>query len=105
MPTVISLPNAYASLSGAAMGFVFDNKVLIIAGALDGASGFMLSILMSKAMNRIFLKVLFGAFGQVQTSAASIEELPVRQGMPEEAAMGLRAARMVIIVPGYGMGV
>ena len=105
MPTVISLLNAYAGLSGAAMGFVFDNKVLIIAGALDGASGFMLSILMSKAMNRSFLNVLFGAFGQVQTSAASIEERPVRQGMPEEAAMVLSAARMVIIVPGYGMAV
>ena len=105
MPTVIALLNSYAGLSGAAMGFVFNNKVLIIAGALDGASGFMLSILMSKAMNRSFRNVLFGAFGQDQTSAATIEGRPVRQGTPEEAAMILSAARLVIIVPGYGMAV
>jgi H+-translocating NAD(P) transhydrogenase subunit beta len=105
MPTVIALLNSYAGLSGAAMGFVFNNKVLIIAGALDGASGFMLSILMSKAMNRSFRNVLFGAFGQDHTSAATIEGRPVRQGTPEEAAMILSAARLVIIVPGYGMAV
>jgi NAD(P) transhydrogenase subunit beta len=106
MPTVISLLNSYAGLSGAAMGFVLNNKVLIIAGALDGASGLLLSIIMSRAMNRSFRNIMFGAFGQVQTGpAAEIEERPVRHGSPEEAAMLLEAARLVIIVPGYGMAV
>jgi len=105
MPTVIALLNSYAGLSGAAMGFVFDNKVLIIAGALDGASGFMLAIVMSKAMNRSFRNVLFGAFGQIQARVAEIAEKPVRTGTIEEAGMILEAARLVIIVPGYGMAV
>jgi NAD(P) transhydrogenase subunit beta len=106
MPTVISILNSYAGLSGAALGFVLDNKVLIIAGALDGSSGFLLSVIMCRAMNRSFSNVLFGAFGQVQPSAAGeIEERPVRSGSPEEAAMILDAARSVIIVPGYGLAV
>jgi NAD(P) transhydrogenase subunit beta len=106
MPTVISLLNGYAGLSAAAMGFVLDSKLLIIAGALDGSSGLILSIIMSKAMNRSFTNVLFGAFGQVQASAAAGEEVrPVRSATPEEAAAILSAANRVIVVPGYGMAV
>src|ERR1700685_979084 len=106
MPTVISLLNSYAGLSAAAMGFVLDSKLLIIAGALDGSSGFILSVIMSKAMNRSFTNVLFGAFGQVQASAAGGQEAkPVRSATPEEAAAILEAANKVVIVPGYGMAV
>ena len=105
MPTVISLLNGYAGLSASAMGFVLDSKLLIIAGALDGSSGLILSIIMSKAMNRSFSNVLFGAFGQVQTSAATGEVKPVRSATPEEAAAILSAANRVIVVPGYGMAV
>ena len=106
MPTVISLLNSYAGLSAAAMGFVLDSKLLIIAGALDGSSGLILSIIMSKAMNRSFTNVLFGAFGQVQTSAAGAKEAKtVRSATAEEAAGILAAANKVVIVPGYGMAV
>ncbi|MGH9675657.1 MAG: NAD(P)(+) transhydrogenase (Re/Si-specific) subunit beta [Candidatus Acidiferrum sp.] len=106
MPTVISLLNSYAGLSAAAMGFVLDNKLLIVAGALDGASGFILSVNMSKAMNRSFSNVLFGAFGQEQAAAASGEQArPVKSATPEEAAAILSAANKVVIVPGYGMAV
>src|SRR5580658_4485225 len=106
MPTVISLLNGYAGLSAAAMGFVLNSKLLIIAGALDGSSGLILSIIMSKAMNRSFTNVLFGAFGQVQVSSAAGEEAkPVRSATPEEAAAILSAANRVIVVPGYGMAV
>ena len=105
MPTVISLLNGYAGLSAAAMGFVLDSKLLIIAGALDGSSGLILSIIMSKAMNRSFTNVLFGAFGQVQASAAATEEAkPVRSATPEEAAAILSAANRVIVVPGLRHG-
>jgi NAD(P) transhydrogenase subunit beta len=106
MPTVISLLNSYAGLSAAAMGFVLDSKLLIIAGALDGSSGFILSVIMSKAMNRSFTNVLFGAFGQVQTAAAAaLEARTVRSATAEEAATILAAANSVVIVPGYGMAV
>jgi NAD(P) transhydrogenase subunit beta len=106
MPTVISLLNSYAGLSAAAMGFVLDSKLLIIAGALDGSSGLILSVIMSKAMNRSFTNVLFGAFGQVQaTVVAGQEEQTVRSASAEEAAGILAAANKVVIVPGYGMAV
>jgi NAD(P) transhydrogenase subunit beta len=106
MPTVISLLNSYAGLSASAMGFVLNNKLLIIAGALDGSSGFILSIIMCQAMNRSFTNVLFGAFGQVTaTTAGAIEERTVRSAQPEEAAQILEAATSVAIVPGYGMAV
>jgi NAD(P) transhydrogenase subunit beta len=106
MPTVISLLNSYAGLSAAAMGFVLDSKLLIIAGALDGSSGFILSVIMSKAMNRSFTNVVFGAFGQVQASAAAGQEAKaVRSATAEEAAAILSAANKVVVVPGYGMAV
>src|SRR5580765_1571042 len=106
MPTVISLLNSYAGLSAAAMGFVLNSKLLIIAGALDGSSGLILSVIMCKAMNWSFTNVLFGAFGQVQASAAAGQEAkPVRSATPEEAAAILAAANKVVIVPGYGMAV
>jgi NAD(P) transhydrogenase subunit beta len=106
MPTVISLLNSYAGLSGAAMGFVLGNEVLIIAGALDGSSGLLLSIIMCRAMNRSFANVLFGAFGRLEPPAATgVEERQIRSATPDEAAELLDAARSVIIVPGYGMAV
>jgi H+-translocating NAD(P) transhydrogenase subunit beta len=106
MPTVISLLNSYAGLAASAMGFVLDSKLLIIAGALDGASGLILSINMSKAMNRSFTNVLFGAFGQEQAAGAAAQTArPVRSATPEEAATILAAANKVVIVPGYGMAV
>ena len=106
MPTVISLLNGYAGLSAAAMGFVLQNKLLIIAGALDGSSGLILSVIMSKAMNRSFTNVLFGAFGQVQVAAAGGAEVkPVHSATAEEAAAILAAANKVVIIPGYGMAV
>ncbi len=106
MPTVISLLNGYAGLLAAAMGFVLQNKLLIIAGALDGSSGLILSVIMSKAMNRSFSNVLFGAFGQVQAAAAGgAEAKPVHSATAEEAAQILAAANKVVIVPGYGLAV
>ena len=106
MPTVISLLNAYAGLSAAAMGFVLNNKLLIVAGALDGSSGLILSVIMSKAMNRSFTNVLFGAFGQVQAATGAGQEAkPVKSATAEEAAAILSAANEVVVVPGYGMAV
>ena len=105
MPTVISLLNSYAGLSAAAMGFVLDNNLLIVAGALDGSSGFILSVIMCRAMNRSFTNVLFGGFGQVKTAAGKAEQKSVRSATPEEAAAILEAASSVIVIPGYGMAV
>ena len=106
MPVVVSLLNSYAGLAAAATGFAINNKVLIIAGALDGASGFFLSILMSRAMNRSFANVLFGAVGSVSAeTAAQVEAKTVIRYTPEDAVQMLRDARSVIIVPGYGMAV
>jgi H+-translocating NAD(P) transhydrogenase subunit beta len=106
MPTVISLLNSYAGFSAALLGFVLQSKVLVVAGSLDGASGFILSVIMCKAMNRSFTNVLFGAFGQVQVSAKGAkEERVVKSASPEDAASILAAANKVVIVPGYGMAV
>ncbi|HTQ86225.1 MAG TPA: NAD(P)(+) transhydrogenase (Re/Si-specific) subunit beta [Candidatus Solibacter sp.] len=106
MPTVISLLNSYAGFSAALLGFVLNSKVLVVAGALDGSSGFILSVIMCKAMNRSFTNVMFGAFGQVQAgTAAAAEQRTVRSASPEEAAGILAAASSIVIVPGYGMAV
>ncbi|HET7790696.1 MAG TPA: NAD(P)(+) transhydrogenase (Re/Si-specific) subunit beta [Gemmatimonadales bacterium] len=108
MPVVISLLNSYAGLSSAATGFVLHNNVLIIAGSLDGASGFILSILMSKAMNRSFGNVLFGAFGGEATAQAAVTgavDKTVRAISAEDAAIQLAYAKLVVVVPGYGMAV
>jgi NAD(P) transhydrogenase subunit beta len=105
MPTVVSLLNSYAGLSACAMGFVLDNHLLIIAGALDGSSGLILSIVMCRAMNRSFTNVLFGAFGQVQKTTLDAEQAAVRSATPEEAAPILDNATRMIVVPGYGMAV
>src|ERR687886_669580 len=105
MPVVISLLNSYAGLASSATGFAIGNNVLIIAGALDGASGFLLSILMSKAMNRSFANVLFGAFGSAPAASAakSAEGLTVKSIAPEDAAVQLAFAKSVIVIPGYGL--
>ncbi|HJR41840.1 MAG TPA: NAD(P)(+) transhydrogenase (Re/Si-specific) subunit beta [Gemmatimonadaceae bacterium] len=105
MPTVISILNSYAGLSAVAMGFVLDNKLLITAGALDGSSGLILSILMCRAMNRSFTNVLFGAFGSVQKAKAAKEERTYKAETVEGAAQVLEQAQNVVIIPGYGMAV
>ncbi len=106
MPTVIALLNSYAGAACAAMGFALENRLLIIAGALNASSGFILSVIMCKAMNRSFTNVLFGAFGAATaTSAAQASTKPVRSASPEDAAAILESARRVIVVPGYGMAV
>jgi len=105
MPTVISILNAYAGLSAVAMGFVLNNKLLVTAGALDGSSGLILSIIMCRAMNRSFTNVLFGAFGTVQKVVAAGEQKTWKQETPEGAAQLLEQARLVVIIPGYGMAV
>ncbi len=105
MPTVIAILNSYAGLSAVAMGFVLDNKLLITAGALDGASGLILAIIMCKAMNRSFVNVLFGAFGQVAHAQAAGEQKVYKSETAEGAAQVLEQANLVVIVPGYGMAV
>jgi NAD(P) transhydrogenase subunit beta len=105
MPTVISLLNSYAGLSASAMGFVLNNPLLIVAGALDGSSGLILSIIMCRAMNRSFTNVLFGGFGQVAAGGGAREQRPYRSASAEEAASILEAASRVVVVPGYGMAV
>jgi NAD(P) transhydrogenase subunit beta len=107
MPTVIAILNAYAGLSAAAMGFVLNNKLLIIAGALDGSSGLILSIIMCKAMNRSFANVLFGGVGAKVVKAAdgAVPARQVKTYTVEDAVTMLEDARLVIVVPGYGMAV
>lgn len=108
MPVVISLLNSYSGLAAAATGFVLNNNLLIISGALVGASGLILTKIMCKAMNRSLANVLFGGFGQEAAGGAgkSGEDYPnVKSCQPDETAMIMEAARDVIIVPGYGLAV
>jgi NAD(P) transhydrogenase subunit beta len=106
MPVVLSLLNSYAGLASAATGLVISNNVLLIAGALDGTSGFFLSMMMSRAMNRSFTNVLFGAVGAVKPGAQTqAEAKTVTRYTPEDAAYMLENAQSVIIIPGYGMAV
>jgi NAD(P) transhydrogenase subunit beta len=108
MPVVIALLNSYGGLADAAMGFVLMNKIQIITGSLDGTSGFLLSLLMCRAMNRSAVNVLFGAFGTVseeEATAATEVKGTVRSITPDETAVLFDTAHHIIIVPGYGMAV
>jgi NAD(P) transhydrogenase subunit beta len=108
MPVVIALLNSYAGLADAAMGFVLMNKIQIITGSLDGTSGFLLAMLMCRAMNRSAANVLFGAFGKVEKdeqAAAGEAKGTVRSITPDELAVVFDSARSIIVVPGYGMAV
>jgi NAD(P) transhydrogenase subunit beta len=105
MPTVISILNSYAGLAAVAMGFVLDNMLLVTAGALDGSSGFILSVIMCRAMNRSFTNVLFGAFGQVQAARAAAEQKAVKSATAQDVCDLLENASRVVVVPGYGMAV
>jgi NAD(P) transhydrogenase subunit beta len=106
MPVVISLLNSYAGLAASATGFALSNSVLIVCGALDGASGIFLSIVMSKAMNRSFTNILFGAFGQEKSNRnknARSAQKSLLGATVGDALVVLSNARSVIIVPGFGM--
>jgi H+-translocating NAD(P) transhydrogenase subunit beta len=107
MPVVISLLNSFTGLAAASTGFVLGNNVLIIAGALVGASGTLLTVLMGKAMNRSVTNVLFGAFGAIKSTTAggAAKEHNVRSVTAGDVAAMLAYANQVIIVPGYGMAV
>jgi NAD(P) transhydrogenase subunit beta len=107
MPVVISLLNAFTGLAAAATGFELENNVLIVSGALVGASGTLLTLLMSRAMNRSITNVLFGAFGQVsaQVAAAATDGGSVRSASAEDVAVMLAYAHKVVFVPGYGLAV
>ena len=105
MPTVIAILNSFAGISAAALGFVLDNRLLIVAGTLDGSSGLILGIIMSRAMNRSFTNILFGGVGATITSAAGTANKTAQVYTAEDVATILRDARSVIIAPGYGMAV
>ncbi len=105
MPTVIAILNSFAGISAAALGFVLDNRLLIVAGSLDGSSGLILGIIMSRAMNRSFTNILFGGVGAVRAAPGSAEARVAATYTPEDVATILRDARSVIFAPGYGMAV
>jgi H+-translocating NAD(P) transhydrogenase subunit beta len=108
MPVVISLLNAFTGLAASATGFVLHNNVLIVSGALVGASGTLLTMLMGRAMNRSLANVLFGAFGAVSAEAAAAAGTDggvVRSASADDVAIMLAYARRVVVVPGYGLAV
>lgn len=107
MPVVISLLNSYSGLAAASAGFVLGNPILIVAGALVGAAGLILTMIMTRAMNRSLTNVIFGAFGTVDKGQAlpGQDSRPVRSVTAEDAAIVLAYARSVIFVPGYGLAV
>ena len=108
MPVVISLLNAYSGVAAAGHGWVLNNSVLIIAGSLVGASGFILTAIMSRAMNRSLPNIMFGGLGAVVATQEESEDVyagRVKAGSPEEVAMLLDGAQRVVVVPGYGMAV
>ena len=107
MPVVIALLNSYSGIAGAATGFVLDNNILIIAGSLVGASGLILTRIMTKAMNRSLANVMLGGFGVEDGAGASggDDDRPVRSIQPDDAATILGYSQSVIFVPGYGLAV
>ena len=106
MPVVVSLLNSYSGWAAAAAGFVLENDLLIVTGALVGASGTILSIIMCRAMNRSILNVVFGGFGTGESRpSVAAPSGEVREVTGDEVALRLVAARQVVIVPGYGMAV
>ncbi|MGC8487283.1 MAG: NAD(P)(+) transhydrogenase (Re/Si-specific) subunit beta, partial [Clostridia bacterium] len=105
MPVIISFLNSLTGLAAAATGFVLKNDLLIVAGALVGASGTILTLIMSRAMHRSLANVLFGGFGQVHQGAGAAVEGSIHPTSAEEVAMLLAYSQRVVIVPGYGMAV
>ena len=108
MPVVVALLNSYSGIAAAATGFVLENTILIIAGSLVGASGIILTRIMTKAMNRSLVNVMLGGFGSQDGSSSPVlqkEKRPVTTASASDVAMILEYARSVIIVPGYGLAV
>jgi NAD(P) transhydrogenase subunit beta len=109
MPVVIAVLNSLTGLAAAITGFVLDNNLLVVAGALVGASGSYLTFLMARAMNRSIFNVLFGSWGAAAAGGAATaeagEQLPIRETTPEDLAVQLAYAQQVIVVPGYGLAV
>ncbi len=105
MPVVISLLNSFSGVAAAMAGFVISNSALIIGGALVGAAGFILTVLMGEAMNRTIANVLFSGFGATTTGPVSTEDKPVKSATPDDVAIALAYAERVVVVPGYGLAV
>jgi NAD(P) transhydrogenase subunit beta len=105
MPVVISLLNSFSGVAAAMAGFVISNSALIIGGALVGAAGFILTVLMGEAMNRTIANVLFSGFGATTTGPVTTSDKPVKKATPDDVAIALAYAENVIVVPGYGLAV